>query len=409
MQVGFDGLIKGTEVGGLSNEIRVTKPRESDRSRNYDSMLLPSNVKLREIKRFFWAACALFGALASIVTQRLPTIPIPRRLKRLPRMIRLAWHGQNGERRREERIAKDRTERERREKMKDLAMQSVLRRNGVKLQEGETSQEAVRRAILEGERQRGGSSGSLPPPGVSSAIWSNVLTPSHTSSNSQEMDDPEDRDWTESEAEDETTPSSRASTPSWRQRFLSPFGGDSDEEADDDEQDPDDSAALLQLARMDFDDDLSPSSTSGGQSFSRVLMAHVTADQGRPLTRSQYRTMVGQGPGRASTLPNAPSASDAQHLKDSILRRRRDGPSQEDDESRSAERERLRLCVVCCFEERTIICWPCRCLNLCDGCREELASRPGAGGSGGAGSAGSLHDCPTCRSPISGFSRVFLP
>lgn len=52
------------------------------------------------------------------------------------------------------------------------------------------------------------------------------------------------------------------------------------------------------------------------------------------------------------------------------------------------------LCIICATDPRNIILQPCRCLVLCDGCREEMAAR-----------AYTL--CPTCRSPVVGYSRVF--
>ncbi|KAF6748584.1 hypothetical protein DFP72DRAFT_916357, partial [Ephemerocybe angulata] len=33
------------------------------------------------------------------------------------------------------------------------------------------------------------------------------------------------------------------------------------------------------------------------------------------------------------------------------------------------------VCVICTSEARDVICWPCRCLAMCDGCREALAAR----------------------------------
>jgi len=58
----------------------------------------------------------------------------------------------------------------------------------------------------------------------------------------------------------------------------------------------------------------------------------------------------------------------------------RPNPGISDDEAR-------RTCVICMSEPRAIICWPCRCLSLCDECRGSLAAR----------SATSKHHCPCCR------------
>ncbi|KAF9469449.1 hypothetical protein BDZ94DRAFT_1244496 [Collybia nuda] len=62
------------------------------------------------------------------------------------------------------------------------------------------------------------------------------------------------------------------------------------------------------------------------------------------------------------------------------------------------ERERDR-CVVCMTEGREVICWPCRCLAMCNPCREALAAQ----------SAASTHRCPCCRRGVDGFSRIYVP
>ncbi|KAG0213598.1 hypothetical protein BGX28_004015 [Mortierella sp. GBA30] len=54
------------------------------------------------------------------------------------------------------------------------------------------------------------------------------------------------------------------------------------------------------------------------------------------------------------------------------------------------------LCVVCQSEPRGVLLRPCRCLALCNECREVLASRR-------------FKQCPCCRSDVQGFSKVFLP
>ncbi|KAF9510106.1 hypothetical protein BS47DRAFT_1348405, partial [Hydnum rufescens UP504] len=89
------------------------------------------------------------------------------------------------------------------------------------------------------------------------------------------------------------------------------------------------------------------------------------------------------------------------HLQQPWLTRNRYGPivnlssrvtvggRQEDEESR-------RNCVICTVEPRVIICWPCRCLALCDDCRGGLAAR----------SASSKHYCPCCRQSVEGYSRI---
>ncbi|KAF9174660.1 hypothetical protein BGX20_010341 [Mortierella sp. AD010] len=54
------------------------------------------------------------------------------------------------------------------------------------------------------------------------------------------------------------------------------------------------------------------------------------------------------------------------------------------------------LCVVCQSEPRGILLRPCRCLALCNECREVLASRR-------------FKQCPCCRSDVQGFSKIYIP
>ncbi|KAG0232414.1 hypothetical protein BGW42_008205 [Actinomortierella wolfii] len=54
------------------------------------------------------------------------------------------------------------------------------------------------------------------------------------------------------------------------------------------------------------------------------------------------------------------------------------------------------LCVVCQAEPRNILLRPCRCLALCNDCRELLAIRR-------------FKQCPCCRSDVQGFSKIYLP
>ncbi|CAO3575096.1 unnamed protein product [Mortierella alpina] len=54
------------------------------------------------------------------------------------------------------------------------------------------------------------------------------------------------------------------------------------------------------------------------------------------------------------------------------------------------------LCVVCQSEPRGVILRPCRCLALCNECREVMASRR-------------FKQCPCCRSDVQGFSKIYLP
>ncbi|EXJ78792.1 hypothetical protein A1O1_09194 [Capronia coronata CBS 617.96] len=54
------------------------------------------------------------------------------------------------------------------------------------------------------------------------------------------------------------------------------------------------------------------------------------------------------------------------------------------------------LCVVCQSASRTIIVWPCRCLCVCEDCRVSLALN-------------NFGSCVTCRRPVQGFVRLYVP
>lgn len=108
------------------------------------------------------------------------------------------------------------------------------------------------------------------------------------------------------------------------------------------EDEPEDSAVVLYS-------DITPNEAP-------ILLAHL---QSSHMTRDQY-------------LPLAPEGS--------LVLRAKGGAAEPTDQTR-------QNCVICMTEPRVIICWPCRCLSLCDDCRGSLAAR----------SSASKHSCPTCR------------
>ncbi|KAJ7163300.1 hypothetical protein C8R46DRAFT_1102931 [Mycena filopes] len=115
-----------------------------------------------------------------------------------------------------------------------------------------------------------------------------------------------------------------------------------------------------------------------GSTSTSVMLAHMSNDGETPMTRRRYGSLVDAGPPIAEPpLISLPL---------------RAAPTEPLDEAR-------RNCVICTCDPREIICWPCRCLSMCNGCREVLASR----------SSASKHRCPCCRQPVEGFSRIFIP
>lgn len=484
MRIGLDGLLKGSSsrnAVGLDNEIRLTVP-SARQGAQFESALLMSPTKWREVKRFFVTVLGILASFHLALYRRLPRMRhrLPRWMLRLPRWLRLVWHGQNGERQREERIARRRLEKERATKLREDALRAILTRNGVEPQPDEKVEDAAWRVMRESaSAPQAYGSGAMTAEqwGVDPNLWTYLRRHAEQSSSSSrghvqpegesdEDEEDEDEDW-ELEGDGDNDAVSETSS-------LGGSAADDDDEGashdaygrsrrsrsrsrsvfsptptPEDPQDADESATLLQLARMDFASASGSRSRTGTPSvdvgnlepspsaFNQVLLAHVASEEGRPpLTRSQYRALVSGVSHVGSSSASSPSLNlsddtQAEQLRSAILRRRKVWPSTPSqpagvapghvDEDRQAERERLRLCVVCCYEERTILCWPCRCLALCDGCREELASRPGSGGTvgtggdptadlgGGAGGKGGLQNCPTCRAKVQGFSRVYLP
>ncbi|KAI0273512.1 hypothetical protein BC834DRAFT_854155 [Gloeopeniophorella convolvens] len=126
--------------------------------------------------------------------------------------------------------------------------------------------------------------------------------------------------------------------------------------------------------------------TASSSATAPLLLAHMTDTSSLPLTRRRYGSLVsGQ----------QDSTNQEQSTWDAFVTSKRNKATPQD----LLSNESRRNCVICTVEERQIICWPCRCLALCDDCRENLASRLSA----------SKHTCPCCRQPVEGFSRIYIP
>ncbi|KII88186.1 hypothetical protein PLICRDRAFT_161069 [Plicaturopsis crispa FD-325 SS-3] len=148
-----------------------------------------------------------------------------------------------------------------------------------------------------------------------------------------------------------------------------PSGSDTDEDIEDDDEGE----------AMGLYTDLSTATPASAP----LLLAHMTDSSTSPLTRRRYSQLVahplgGDDPARMETLD--------------VQRKRAE------EEDQASLDSRLN-CVICTAEPRQIICWPCRCLALCDDCRENLASR----------SSAAKHACPCCRRSVEGYSRIFIP
>lgn len=174
------------------------------------------------------------------------------------------------------------------------------------------------------------------------------------------------------------------------------------------------------------------------QELAPYLLAHHLSGSSTPLTRRRYRALLpsssnSPSPGPSNSLAALSTA--ISHRRSKIVESAPHGDVERwMEEKREEWREsRSRFCVVCTVEERTIVLWPCRacqltlslkldaddlanlagCLCLCDSCRTTLSERStiasldNADAAGGTGRGNAL--CPTCRTPVQGFSRIFVP
>ncbi|KAI0005919.1 hypothetical protein BJV74DRAFT_875033 [Russula compacta] len=163
--------------------------------------------------------------------------------------------------------------------------------------------------------------------------------------------------------------------------FVPPSGSvsrhDDDEGNDDSSDAPDDEIDTLALFS-----DLSAVTTSSATT--PVLLAHMTDTSSSPLTRRRYRSLLVSS-----------QRDPEQRTWETFVNNERGSANRRDPPTNESRGN----CVICTVEVREIICWPCRCLALCDDCRQNLASRHSA----------SKHTCPCCRQQVEGFSRIYIP
>ncbi|KZP08714.1 hypothetical protein FIBSPDRAFT_760914 [Athelia psychrophila] len=167
-----------------------------------------------------------------------------------------------------------------------------------------------------------------------------------------------------------------------RQRSRAASVSDSSSSSSDSEEEQDNVAETVGLYA-----DLSSASASASTS-APVMLAHMTDTSKSPLTRRRFSRLIGGGGGNSSAVETA--FNDWSRVLDgarSLSMHERD------------REESRRSCVICTVEPRQIICWPCRCLAMCDDCRENMATR----------SSSHNHSCPCCRRVVEGYSKIFIP
>lgn len=145
-------------------------------------------------------------------------------------------------------------------------------------------------------------------------------------------------------------------------------GTDGDQDEDEDEG-REDSFVLYTDFMQEEQEGESP------EDLNKVMVAHMAGPAHRRLTRAQFQQLA--------AVPTAPTRPQA--------------PAGSIDTSRWENLETQLVCIVCRADARSIICWPCRCLAMCEGCKDVLAT-----------TSHSSNSCPTCRQPVQGYSRIFV-
>lgn len=97
------------------------------------------------------------------------------------------------------------------------------------------------------------------------------------------------------------------------------------------------------------------------------------------MTRARYRAVIGPQ-----------NTDEAQALLSLILTKR-------NVERTDGEELNSRLaCVICQYNTREIITWPCKCFAICESCRLSLLAK-------------GIEGCVCCRQEVEGVSKVYLP
>ncbi|PWN47230.1 hypothetical protein IE53DRAFT_382280 [Violaceomyces palustris] len=453
---------------GLGREIRKLRLEVEGDGRGGNPFLTASS-RWKEAVKFLANLCRVVRTLCTMASRWIlvragienPRVPVW--MERLWVRLRLLWHGSNGEERRARRIAERQREMERLRSSREAIMDRVRGERRQQQGIGATSSISTRahipptttttgpsnlfsitssRGMVRGSERNGRERATSPSSSlIDQALWQRFLAPGVPIQ--EEEEEEEDGDWDEEaeqgEEEEEEGEEEGGS-------------GQTDTEAEEDvmfdtREEVESYYDLVELLRTagggeegGHSSSSSPTPYPGesGEEFRRLLLARlVRKDRDPPMTRSGYRSLIQStvsGNGAMTTSSSSHSRGrdsggeeqvkdeDEDDLLQVMIQRRRsslkDLPQRNDEEF---ERERKRLCVVCCVEERNVICWPCRCLCLCMECREQLASRPPRSNrqrqanhhhnpsSSSSTQNTPTHLCPTCRTPVQAFSRLYIP
>ncbi|CDU23521.1 related to ASI1-putative integral membrane E3 ubiquitin ligase [Sporisorium scitamineum] len=380
----------GIELGGLSREVKEVRIEPTLRASS--TLSHAGLARIRALLHFVIATLLVARSLAAMGLRKMlravgvadPSVPLW--VYRGLRLLRLVWHGRNGEARRSERQQAAQAERRQQQRQRQMQLQQQRSTAPSPSLAAEPSLVASR---FEQQAQERGQvvSGSESQRVDDAASYSKIA---------QEDSDEEDDNYDIMKSEVEAVYDSD--------------GVETDaDEGEGLEMETDEVSGLLEELRSFAADESAHATSSsqrtlhsGTEAFNQLLLAHLTRPRGQaPLTRSAYHSLLHFSNSNSNM---APSDLD---LAQSLIQRRSSTATHQ----RSAGDDARRLCVVCCTEERNVICWPCRCLCLCMDCREHLASRPPARRSSIANrhTDDPTHLCPTCRTPVQAFSRLYIP
>lgn len=362
---------------GFANEIRELRISRSDPDPGGATITGASRWRaaLRFLRQLWMIVKVLGDMLMSKARRWLPTPP--RTIRNLPRYVRLFWHGTTGEERRERRMAERRRaeeaslqrQRDEERRWRERQDRTAAARPHA---QGETGTEGTSAAVSMSGRCPGWRRAASPSSSMlDHFLWQRFLAPDVPL---VAEEDEEDDEW-EGEDSGSESEDGEADEPDVRETVRRVWGGQ-EEDASGlrgralspslDEQEAD---SLLDLGTLDFDAapstpgalQLHASSASAPSTpFNHLLLAHLSrAEASPPLTRRAYRSLLNASLLNAEPRSTARSAlagmdEDERQLRD-VLRRRRRGTSNTGDEQHDWERERQRLCVVCCTEDRYVL------------------------------------------------------
>lgn len=433
------------DFSGFSREVKEIRIDPSAHSSSSSTFGHAGLARVRAMVQFVVATLLVLRNIAVIMFRKvlhmigLPDPSVPQWVFRAVRFVRLVWHGRNGEARRRERQAAEARRRRAREELQQRYRErsSHAAPPSAQSRQLQTLSEVTSVRSLLGFRRLYGAEAispePRPPEGRPSDGGAGSLLGSQRSGDlgrmalgvgqgpgtevageevdSDDGDEDYDLGWAESELRS---------------------GSDEDDpdlgSAEEFEMEVGEVSGLLEdLGSFAEGESAGQTATasqltvrSGTASFNQLLLAHLTRPrQQAPLTRSGYNSLI-----RLSTSaieeesspchsPSSMAQADLR-LAETLIEKRNQSRSTGYNPSPSDEAR--RLCVVCCTEERNVICWPCRCLCLCMECREHLASQPPARRSlvnnpdnNPSPRTEPVHLCPTCRTPVQAFSRLYIP